>query len=60
MAYYHNDGLEYVGDDYYDVVDFEDNPFLEPETQRDSDLDSVDSDFDDDFELVCYLTLTKD
>uniref|UniRef100_A0A2C9U2R6 Uncharacterized protein n=1 Tax=Manihot esculenta TaxID=3983 RepID=A0A2C9U2R6_MANES len=51
MAYYHNDGLEYVGDDYYDVVDFEDNPFLEPETQRDADLDSVDSDFDDDFEL---------
>ncbi|KDP20228.1 hypothetical protein JCGZ_09860 [Jatropha curcas] len=51
MAHFHNDDLEYVGDDYYDVVDFEDNPFGEPEVQRDADLDSVDSDFEDDFEL---------
>lgn len=52
MAHFHSDDLEYVGDDYYDVVDFDDNPFGEPEVDRDSDLDSVDSDFEDDFELV--------
>ncbi|KAF2291525.1 hypothetical protein P3X46_028682 [Hevea brasiliensis] len=48
MAHFHNDDLEYVGDDYYDIVDFEDNPLLEPEPRRDADLDSIDSDFEDD------------
>lgn len=59
MAHFHNDDLEYVGDDYYDVVDFEDNPFLEPEPQREADLDYIDSDFEDDFESVCYRSRTN-
>ncbi|KAF2296796.1 hypothetical protein GH714_002034 [Hevea brasiliensis] len=50
MDYFHSDHLEYLGDDYYDFVDFEDNPFLEPEPHRVADLDSVDSDIEDDFE----------
>ncbi|EOY16046.1 Transducin/WD40 repeat-like superfamily protein isoform 1 [Theobroma cacao] len=52
MEHFQNDDLEYVVDDYYDVDDFEhDNPFAEPEPQRDTaDLDSFDSDVEDDLE----------
>ncbi|XWS21531.1 hypothetical protein CRYUN_Cryun30bG0062200 [Craigia yunnanensis] len=52
MEHFQNDYLEYVVDDYYDVNDFEhDDPFAEPEPQRDTaEFDSVDSDFEDDFD----------
>ncbi|GLT51437.1 hypothetical protein SLA2020_248470 [Shorea laevis] len=52
MNHSQNDGLEDVVDDYYDVTDFEhDDPFGEREPQSDNDnFDSLDSDFEDDFE----------
>ncbi|XP_065880886.1 uncharacterized WD repeat-containing protein C2A9.03-like isoform X1 [Euphorbia lathyris] len=59
MAQFHSDDLEYVGDDYYDVEDFDDNPFGVAETERDSDLDSLDSDFEDDLEMSKVKTDTS-
>ncbi|GLT48489.1 hypothetical protein SLA2020_221100 [Shorea laevis] len=52
MNHSQNDGLEDVVDDYSDVTDFEhDDPFGEPEPQSNyDDFDSLDSDFEDDFE----------
>ncbi|XP_002513893.3 uncharacterized WD repeat-containing protein C2A9.03 isoform X1 [Ricinus communis] len=47
MAQFHNDDLEYVVDDYYDVVDFE---FDGPQVAPTHDFDSIDSDFEDDFD----------
>lgn len=57
MAQFQNDDLEYVGDDYFDMASFEDddNPFAENQPQRNSDFESPDSDFEDDFEKVCLL-----
>ncbi|KAK8600885.1 hypothetical protein V6N12_050730 [Hibiscus sabdariffa] len=52
MEHFQNDDLEYLVDDFYDFDDFEhDDPFAGPEFLRASaDFDSVDSDFEDDFE----------
>lgn len=57
MENFGNDFLDYlVDDDYYDVANFDDDSsFGDDETQRSSDVDSLDSDFDDDFEMVYCL-----
>ena len=47
MENFGNDFLDYLVDDYYDVADFDDG-----ETQSSSDVESLDSDFEDDFEMV--------
>ncbi|XP_010060167.2 uncharacterized WD repeat-containing protein C2A9.03 isoform X1 [Eucalyptus grandis] len=50
MEQFHNDDLEYVVDDFYDEFYDDDNPFSDVESPRNSDTESVDSDFEDDFE----------
>lgn len=57
MAQFQNDDLEYVVDDYFDMASFEDgdDPFAENQPQRNNDFESPDSDFEDDFEMVCLL-----
>ncbi|KAL0392332.1 UNVERIFIED_CONTAM: putative WD repeat-containing protein C2A9.03 [Sesamum radiatum] len=52
MEQFQNQELEYVVDDYYDVTDFEDDD-VTPRSGSSSfdDDDSMDSDFEDDFEL---------
>ncbi|KAG6655730.1 uncharacterized WD repeat-containing protein C2A9.03-like isoform X2 [Carya illinoinensis] len=52
MEHFLNDDLEYVVDDYYyDMASFEDEDFFpDNEPQRNNDVDSPDSDFEDDFE----------
>ena len=57
MENFGNDFLDYlVDDDYYDVANFDDDSsFGDDETQRSSDVDSLDSDFDDDFEMAYCL-----
>uniref|UniRef100_A0A5B7BSI3 Uncharacterized protein n=1 Tax=Davidia involucrata TaxID=16924 RepID=A0A5B7BSI3_DAVIN len=50
MAQFQNHELEYMVDDYYDMTDFDDNPFEETESQRNSVDESLDSDIDDDFD----------
>ncbi|KAL0282502.1 UNVERIFIED_CONTAM: putative WD repeat-containing protein C2A9.03 [Sesamum angustifolium] len=54
MEQFQNQELEYVVDDYYDVTDFEDDD-VTPRSGSSSfdDDDSMDSDFEDDFELEC-------
>lgn len=54
MENFGNDFLDYlVDEDYYDVANFDDDSsFGDDETQRSSDVDSLDSDFEDDFEMV--------
>lgn len=54
MERFENDDLQYVVDDYDDFDDFNnDGPVVEPEPQRDTaGLESFDSDFEDDIELV--------
>ncbi|XP_038716134.1 uncharacterized WD repeat-containing protein C2A9.03-like isoform X1 [Tripterygium wilfordii] len=47
MAHFYNDDLEYIVDDYYDMVESDDEPVGDTEIQRDS---GFDSDFEDDFE----------
>ncbi|CAN0824406.1 Uncharacterized WD repeat-containing protein C2A9.03 [Linum grandiflorum] len=54
MAEFHNNDLEYVVDDYYDDSDFED----EPQVQKCDELESLDSDFEDDFEFTKSKTDT--
>ncbi|GMN45299.1 hypothetical protein TIFTF001_014485 [Ficus carica] len=51
MAHFLNDDLEYVVDDYYDVDDFEEDPFSENQPHKNGDADHFDSDFEDDFDL---------
>ncbi|XP_041013334.1 uncharacterized WD repeat-containing protein C2A9.03-like isoform X1 [Juglans microcarpa x Juglans regia] len=52
MEHFQNDDLEYVVDDYYyDMAGFDDEDFFTHiEPQRNNDVDSPDSDFEDDFE----------
>lgn len=54
MEHFQNDDLEYVVDDYYyDMAGFDDEDFFpHNEPQRNNDVDSPDSDFEDDFETV--------
>lgn len=57
MAHFLNDDLEYVVDDFYDVADFEEDPFgdyYDPPHKNNA-TDSLDSDFEDDFDLVRAL-----
>lgn len=49
MAQFQND-LEYMIDDHYDMADFEENTSVENEPQLNGDQ-SLDSDFEDDFEM---------
>ncbi|KAL2468077.1 Transducin/WD40 repeat-like superfamily protein [Forsythia ovata] len=51
MEHFQNNELEYVVDDYYDVTDFEDDDFSPRSASNSIDDDSIDSDFEDDFEL---------
>ncbi|GAB4845063.1 hypothetical protein Ancab_038469 [Ancistrocladus abbreviatus] len=51
MAHFQNDVLEYVVDDYYDMSDFDDEPFSEGSTPKGGSDDPFDSDFEDDFEI---------
>lgn len=51
--HFDNDDLDYFGDDYYDAADFvHDNPFSDVESLGHSNSESLDSDFEDDFEMV--------
>uniref|UniRef100_A0A803NLV6 Uncharacterized protein n=1 Tax=Cannabis sativa TaxID=3483 RepID=A0A803NLV6_CANSA len=45
MAHFLNDDLEYVADDYYDVTDFEDDPFGDEQSHKN---DVTDFEFEDD------------
>ncbi|XP_030481243.2 uncharacterized WD repeat-containing protein C2A9.03 isoform X2 [Cannabis sativa] len=45
MAHFLNDDLEYVADDYYDVTDFEDDPFGDEQSHKN---DATDFEFEDD------------
>lgn len=55
-----NDFLDYLVDDYYDVANFDDDSsFGDDESQRSSDVDSLDSDFEDDFEMSKSRTDTS-
>jgi hypothetical protein len=60
MAQFHNDDLEYVVDEFYDMSGFEDDDdelFAENEAERNNGSDALDSDFEDDLETVrplCY------
>ncbi|KAK4387748.1 putative WD repeat-containing protein C2A9.03 [Sesamum angolense] len=60
MEQFQNQELEYVVDDYYDVTDFEDDD-VTPRSGSSSfdDDDSMDSDFEDDFELSKSKTDTS-
>lgn len=54
-----NDFLDYLVDDYYDVDNFDDDSFFgDDETQRNSDAESMDDDFEEDFEMVNYPCLS--
>ena len=61
MEHFQNHELEYIVDDY---ADFEDNPFEDVTvSSADVDDDNLDSDFEEDFELVtvnflfCFFVL---
>ncbi|KAG7031706.1 SPBC2A9.03 [Cucurbita argyrosperma subsp. argyrosperma] len=54
MENFGNDFLDYLVDDYYDVADFDNG-----ETQSSSDVESLDSDFEDDFEMSKSRTDTS-
>lgn len=57
MAHSQNQELEYMVDEYYDTTDFDDSTFAD-ESPRSTDVDdSLDSDFEDDFEVVCEQIL---
>ncbi|KAL6317498.1 hypothetical protein AAG906_030251 [Vitis piasezkii] len=51
MAEFQNPDLEYVVDDYYDMTDFEEDSFSETDPQRNSPVESFDSDVEDNFEM---------
>lgn len=59
MDIFDNSDLEYVVDDFHGVSDFEDDePFGEVDIKSETDTDFMDSDFEDDLELVgIYITL---
>ncbi|XP_011621403.1 uncharacterized WD repeat-containing protein C2A9.03 [Amborella trichopoda] len=48
MAQFHADELEYIVDDFYDMEDFDANPFEDNEQQQ---RDDIDSDFEDNVDL---------
>ncbi|XP_023534846.1 uncharacterized WD repeat-containing protein C2A9.03-like isoform X2 [Cucurbita pepo subsp. pepo] len=55
-----NDFLDYLVDDYYDVDNFDDDSFFgDDETQRNSDAESMDDDFEEDFEMSKSRTDTS-
>lgn len=56
MAHFLNDDLEYVVDDYYDVAEFEEDPFSENHPHKNGDADYFDSDFEDDFDSVSFIS----
>lgn len=52
MAYYQNDDLEFLVDDFYGINEFEeDTSFDNPSREKNGD-ETFDSDFDDDFDMV--------
>ncbi|KAL5559035.1 hypothetical protein UlMin_035246 [Ulmus minor] len=51
MDHFQNDDLEYVVDDYFDVDDFDDDPFADMQSHKGDDIDPFDSDFEDDFDM---------
>lgn len=52
MEHFQNDDLEYIAD-YNDVPDFEeDDSFSDNQSVKNDDMDFLDSDFEDDFEIV--------
>ena len=55
MDHFQNDDLEYVVDDYFDVDDFDDDPFADMQSHKRDDIDPFDSDFEDDFDMVSFL-----
>lgn len=57
MAQFQNHELEYMVDDYYNTTDFEDNTPLEDtdSSHSNSVVDELESDFEDEFELVKLL-----
>lgn len=55
MEQFPNHELEYVVDDYYDITDFEDDSVPPRIGSSSIDDDSMDSDFEDDIELVYNL-----
>ncbi|XP_009591351.1 uncharacterized WD repeat-containing protein C2A9.03-like isoform X1 [Nicotiana tomentosiformis] len=59
MAHSQNQELEYMVDEYYDTTDFDDSTFAD-ESPRSTDVDdSLDSDFEDDFEVSKSKTDTS-
>ncbi|XAR48572.1 hypothetical protein NMG60_11031438 [Bertholletia excelsa] len=59
MEQFPNYDLEYVIDDFYDMSDFDDDPFEGTESHRDGVGGSLDSEFEDDFELTKPKTDTS-
>lgn len=57
MEQFQNDELEYAVDDYYDITDFEDDDVSLRSRSSSIDDDSMNSDFEDDFELVAKFLL---
>lgn len=56
MAQFRNHELEYMVEDYYDMTDFDDNSFDEDTySPKNGPDESLDSDFEDDFDLVCLI-----
>ncbi|GMH00126.1 hypothetical protein Nepgr_001965 [Nepenthes gracilis] len=51
MSHIQNDDLEYVVDDYYDMTDFDNEPFSEGSTPKSSSDSPFDSDLEDDFDM---------
>ncbi|KAJ7959037.1 WD40 repeat [Quillaja saponaria] len=59
MAQFNNGDLDYVVGDYYDASDFEeDDPLADNEPQLNNDVEALDSDFEDDFEMSMSQTDT--
>ena len=52
MAQFQNHDLEYVVDDYYDMTDFEEDTLSETDPHIDSSVEGLDSDVEDNFEMV--------
>lgn len=52
MAHFQNPDLEYVVDDYYDMTDFEEDTLSETDTLKNGSVEAMDSDVEDNFEMV--------
>ena len=57
MAQFQNHYYEDMVDEYYDIANFDDNPFDSIESKSNSVDDSFDSDFEDDVDQVCSVVL---